>query len=104
MIKFNIAVALTGGEKVKVIWLRDFNRHHPMWDEERNAHLFTRAVLEAVQPLLDMVSTHDMRMVLPKDIPTLEASSTKNYTRVDNVFCSVELHKLFILCDTFPQW
>ena len=48
------------GAKEEIIWLGNFNRHHPMWDEERNAHLFTKAALEAVQPLLDMLSDHDM--------------------------------------------
>lgn len=43
-------------------------------------------------------------MALPKDIPTLEACSKKNFTRVDNVFCSEELYDLFISCDTYPQW
>ena len=32
-----------GTEHIK--WLGDFNRHHPMWDEGCNAHLFTRANL-----------------------------------------------------------
>jgi hypothetical protein len=45
-----------------------------------------------------------MHMVLPKDIPTLEACATKNFTRVDNVFCSAELVDTFISCNTFPQW
>ena len=92
------------GEAEEVIWLGGFNRHHPMWDKERNAHLFTRAVLEATQPLLDMISKHDMHMALPKDIPTLEACSTKNHTRLDNVFCSMGLHKQFISCNTYPHW
>ena len=51
-----------------------------------------------------MISEHDMRMALPKDIPTLEACATKNFTRVDNVFCSAELYNLFISCNRFPQW
>jgi hypothetical protein len=55
------------------IWMGDFNWHHPLWDEEQNAHLFTRAALEATQLLLDLVNRYDMRMVLPKDLPTLEA-------------------------------
>ena len=92
------------GERGKTIWLGDFNRHHPMWDEERNTHLFTKAALEAAQPLLDMISRYDMQMVLPKDIPTLEVCMTKNFTRVDNIFCSTELHDSFISCDTMPQW
>src|SRR5882724_6057656 len=29
-----------------IIWLGDFNRHHPMWDEDCNVHLFTRANLD----------------------------------------------------------
>ena len=86
------------------IWLGDFNRHHPLWDEERKAHLFTRRALEAAQPLLDLIGRHNMQMVLPKDIPTLEACVTKNFTRVDNVFCSGELVNKFISCNTFPQW
>lgn len=53
------------GEAVReqFIWLGDFNRHHPLWDEERNAHLFTRRALEAAQPLLDLIDRHDMHMV-----------------------------------------
>ena len=90
-------------ERVQYIWLGDFNRHHPLWDEERNAHLFTTAALEAARPLLNMIARYDMKMALPKDIPTLEASSTKNYTRVDNVFCSATLLDTFITCDTDPQ-
>ena len=91
------------GERVRYIWLGDFNRHHPLWDEERNAHLFTTATLEATQPLLNMITRYNMKMALPKDIPTLEASSTKNYTRVDNVFCSAMLLNAFVTCNTDPQ-
>ena len=92
------------GKKESVIWLGDFNRHHPLWDEERNTHLFTKNALEATQPLLDMISEYDLHMALPKDIPTLEASSTKNYTRVDNVFCSPDIFDCFIECNTYPHW
>ena len=28
-----------------MFWLGDFNRHHPMWDEEWNSHLLTAAAL-----------------------------------------------------------
>ena len=91
------------GEREQFIWLGDFNRHHPIWDEERNAHLFTRTALEAAQPLLDLIGRHDMRMALPKDIPTLEACATKNFTRVDNIFCSADLLDTFISCNTYPQ-
>jgi endonuclease/exonuclease/phosphatase family metal-dependent hydrolase len=82
------------------IWGGDFNCHHPMWDEIRNHHLFTRASMELVQPLLNMIAGFDMRMVLPEGIPTLKASVSGNYTRVDNVFCSAPLLCSFVLCDT----
>ena len=91
------------GEGERYIWLGDFNQHHPLWDEEWNAHLFTTAVLEATQPLLNMITRYNMKMALLKDILMLEASLTKNYTRVDNIFCSTALLNAFITCNTDPQ-
>jgi len=71
-----------------MIWLGDFNLHHPMWDKARNAHLFTRENLEKSQSLIDAVTELDLQMVLPKDTPMLRALSSGNYTRPDNVFIS----------------
>ncbi|THU85973.1 hypothetical protein K435DRAFT_616598, partial [Dendrothele bispora CBS 962.96] len=42
-------------------------------------------------------------MVLPPSIPTLEALSTGNYTRVDNVFVSRHLVQRIKKCDTVPE-
>ena len=67
-------------------------------------HLFTKATLEAAQPLIDMISEHDMCMALPKDTPTLEACTTKNFTRVDNVFCTANMLDCVISCNTYPHW
>jgi Endonuclease-reverse transcriptase len=86
-----------------MLWLGDFNRHHPLWDEERNTHLFTAANLDAAQPLLNLLAAHNMKMALPKNIPMLEAMNTKNYTRPDNVFCSADLLDSFTRCDTDPE-
>jgi len=55
-------------------WFGDFNHHHPLWDEPRNAHLFNSCNL--IEPLLDLVHSYGMRMALPPGIPTLEACST----------------------------
>ncbi|KAJ7032165.1 hypothetical protein C8F04DRAFT_885767, partial [Mycena alexandri] len=41
-------------------------------------------------------------MALPRDIPTLRAFGTGNFTRPDNVFCSASLLPLFVKCDTNP--
>src|ERR1700760_3180373 len=60
------------------ILLSDFNRHHPMWDEERNHHLFTTINLNASQSLLNLLADYDLSMILPPQIPTLEAHNSGN--------------------------
>jgi exonuclease III len=82
------------------MWMGDFNRHHPLWDEARNAHLFTKENLELTQPLLNMLGRHNMKMALPAYIPTLRSHSTGNHTRVDNVFCTEDLLDAIVKCDT----
>lgn len=84
---------------LRYVWGGDFNRHHPLWDEERNAHLFTNANLNATQPFLNLLTRYHMKMALPKNIPTLRANGTGNYTRLDNIFCSDEFLDFFIVCD-----
>ena len=59
--------------------------------------------MDATQPLLNLLANFDMKMALPKDIPTLEALCTKNYTRPDNVFCSSSLADSFLECNTHPE-
>lgn len=86
-----------------MIWAGDFNRHHPLWDEERNAHLFTRKALDDAQVLIEMVAEHNMIMALPKDLPTLEAMNTKNWTRPDNVWASENLEERLVTCTTEPR-
>ncbi|KIK13673.1 hypothetical protein PISMIDRAFT_17820 [Pisolithus microcarpus 441] len=79
-------VAARPREEDHMVWLGDFNRHHPLWDEERNRHLFTEAALEAAQKVLDLVADYGLVQALPKDVPTLQSSSSGNWTRPDNVF------------------
>jgi hypothetical protein len=45
----------------------------------------------------------DMEMALPKDIPTLEVSSSKNLTRPDNVFISRSIRNRVCICKTIPE-
>ncbi|GBE85285.1 RNA-directed DNA polymerase from mobile element jockey [Sparassis crispa] len=85
-----------------MIWAGDFNRHHFMWDEERNHHLFTREALSQSQPLLDNITAFDLTMLLPQGTPTLEAALTKNYTQPDNVFASPDITNKLLSCDTAP--
>ena len=78
------------------IWLGDFNRHHPVWDKAQNSHLFMRAKLDKGQYL--SVNELDLHMVLPKDLPTLQAMATGNHMRPNNVFMSEVLHNMLVKC------
>ena len=86
-----------------ILLMGDFNRHHPMWDEPHNQHLFTAANLHDAQPLLDLLVTYDLIMALPEGIPTLEANGTGNHTRPDNVFCMSHLQDAIDICDVTPD-
>jgi len=56
-----------------------------MWDESRNAHLFTRGILEKAQFLIDAIAEFDLQMTLLAGIPTLCALATGNDTWPDNI-------------------
>ena len=77
---------ILGQNNDSMIWCGDFNRHHTMWDEERNHHLFTASATVEAQILISLLADFNMVMVLPQGIPMLQAMSTKNWTRVYNVF------------------
>ena len=86
-----------------MIWCGDFNRHHAMWDEAQNHHLFTASALLAANELISHVAEFNLVMTLPAGLPTLQAMNTKNWTRVDNVFMSEELAETLICCNTAPE-
>jgi len=50
-----------------------------------------RIYLEKSQVLIDALAEFDLQMALPKDIPTLQAFSTDNHMRMDNVFISSQI-------------
>lgn len=83
-----------------MILLSDFNRHHPLWDNTNNHHLFNNNNLTAAQPLLDLIARYELDMALPRGIPTLEAQNTKNLTHLDNIFCSTHIKEAIIRCNT----
>ena len=87
-----------------MIWLGEFNRHHPLWDKMRNEHLFTSADLNATERLIECTMGHDMEMVLPPGMATLEAFSTGNHTRPHNVFCSYRLSLSVTKCKAIPHF
>jgi len=86
-----------------LIWLGDFNLHHPLSDEERNSHLFTRNNLDKAQWLIDATAELNLQMVLPRGTPMVCIMSTGNYTCPDNVFISASLCGAVTKCHTVPE-
>ena len=85
-----------------MIWLGDFNCHHPLWEEERNSHLLTESYLTTAELLLLLLADYGMQQALPKNMPTLQVLASKNWTCPDNVFCSENTCQSFIHCYTEP--
>ena len=80
----------------KIIVLGDFNRHHSTWEDHKNAHLTSQDRL--LNPLLDLVVNMCLEMVLPHNIPTLQAHNTGNWTCPDNVWHYADSPSPFITC------
>jgi ribonuclease HI len=86
-----------------VIWAGDFNRHHPLWDNDEDERLFTNDALADADILINRLADWNMDMPLPKGIPTLKHMVTKKYSRTDNVFCTDNLTGFVTKCDTLPH-
>ena len=83
-----------------IIIAGDFNRHHPWWESEENGHLTSAEHL--IRPIIDLTTRFDLRMALPPFLPTLQAFSTGNWTRPDNVWCTSHTTSRFTQCTTNP--
>lgn len=66
-----------------MLWFRDFNHHHPLWEANHNSHLYNSS--EMIDPLLDLVTAHNMTTILLPGIPTYEMT-TSNWTHPDNIW------------------
>jgi exonuclease III len=100
----NSALLESAGElDAHVIWLGDFNRHHPHWDDPADTRLFTPAALEAAETLIEAVADAGLELVLPSGIPTHYHNVTKRWSRLDQVFLSEQSANLLIACETRPE-
>jgi hypothetical protein len=88
---------------VYLLWAGDFNWHSPLWDEERNHHLFTCTNIRKAQTLINRLAIYNLKMLLPQGIPMLQAMATKNYTCTDNVFILDELMDTCDRCTTLTH-
>ena len=92
----------TDGENY-LIWAGDFNRHHPMWDDERNVQLLTNKNIDDAQLVIDIASDHGLEMALPQGKPTYYVTRNGNWTRPDNVFCTVNALEAMVRFTTVPE-
>ena len=92
----------TGLEEEGDLWLGDFNRHNPWWEDPCNARLFTNRNLADAQILIDLLSEHSMDLELPPAIPTIR-NARGNLTRPDNVFISDEISNWISICEVLPD-
>jgi ribonuclease HI/endonuclease/exonuclease/phosphatase family metal-dependent hydrolase len=90
---------ITRYENHHMVWAGDFNRHHPLWDDDEDVHLFTRQALRDAEGLIGLLADYEMQMVLPKGIPTLRHMRTKKYSRPDNVFSTPGLQDFVVKCE-----
>ena len=84
------------------IWLGDFNRHHPYWDDPNDTRIFTREALKAAEVLIEVIAEVGLEMALPSGTPTHYHNVMKQWTRLDQVFLSEHSDNVLITCDTLP--
>jgi hypothetical protein len=89
--------------KEYIMWMGDFNHHHPMWEPQHNTHHFTTANLNATAVLINLLSLYSLIQVLPPGITTLEASNTKHLTHLDNIFCLAAMEQMINCSSIEPQ-
>ena len=95
---------LLNGKSDHVIWAGDFNRHHPLWDDETETRLFTDKAIEDANRLIELIEEWDMELVLPKEEgPTLRHRCHKTYSRPDQVMCTSNTTSMIDNCCVHPE-
>jgi hypothetical protein len=85
------------------LWIGNFNRHDPMWDDPKDSHLFMDANTKAVDILINLMADYDMDLALPPGVPTHQHFVTKKTSRLDQVICSCDFLNNLVMCDAFPE-
>ena len=86
----------------QMIWASNFNRHHPLWDDNNDIHLFTQQAIARAGSIIKLLANYTLDMALPKGIPTLQHMVTKRSSRPDNVFITSGLSELITSCEVDP--
>ena len=101
--KRNILGSESTHHKHHLIWLGDFNRHHPYWDKPEDNRLFTKEAHDAAEILLRTIADLGMDLALPKGIPTHQHHATKKWSRLDQVFITEHSTDALTICNTLPS-
>ena len=97
-----VELAETG--TVHVLWVGDFNRHHPHWDNPSDTRLFTTEAMKAATILIEAVASLGLELTLPSGIPTHLHNVTKKWTKLDQVFISDHSIDIIETCDTETRY
>ena len=92
-----------GDSKAHLMWMGDFNRHHPHWDNPNDTRLFTNEAIRAAEDLIEAVVEVGLEMALPGGTPTHCHNVTKRWSRLDQVFISEVLENVLIACETLTE-
>ena len=82
-----------------IMWLGDFNRHHPAWDNLDDNRLFTRDALAAAEVLIKVTNDIGLNLALKPGVPTHIHNVTKKYSRLDQVFLTEHTIDRVLICE-----
>ena len=85
------------------LWVGDFNRHHPCWDDPSDGRLFTNEAIEVAEKLIEVIADAGLELALPNSTPTHRHSVTKLWSSLDQVFISDHSINTLISCETLPD-
>jgi len=97
------ALEWTPWGKAHIIWLGDFNRHHPLWDNLEDTWLFTNEATEAAKKLIEVVADAGLELMLPSRILMHKHNVTKHWSRLNQVFLLEHSSKTLISCNPLPE-
>ena len=85
-------------QRAHTLWLGDFNRHHPHWDNPSDTRLFTNEAIKSAEKLISLVADAGLELALPPQMTTHKHNVTKKWTRLDQVFLSEHTMDSLVSC------
>jgi len=83
-----------------ILWLGNFNHHHPLWDDPNDEHLFTTKAVHAAEKLIEVIADIGLELALPCGTPMHQHNATKAWSRLDQVFLLEHSDHMLISCNT----